>query len=216
MAAHSLAEAASSLHMGGLAIAAAAGSALVYVVAERRGREAWSHARARLSGGGPYRTSALADDRRHAAPPIVRAASVMGFTIAMLFVPGLLFALTKFEAEGIAFGLFPAVTLALVTMALVNARCAWLLLTRPPESSREATDAPLVSIMAHVFLLMIVAAHLTLSANDPEAPAHVLSSPLVYVGVSFAVASMVQAGLMLVAARAAVTPLRFVRHARPD
>ena len=202
---HTVTELATSLHVTTFALMAATGGAALFVVGERRGRDAWARASARLLGTGPYRSNALPADARPAttsraaesAPPLVRVAAILAFVVALLFAPWLVFALVKFRFDGVANGILPG-----VTMALVNARCAWLLLTRPPASTREAIDTAVALLIAHGILLVIGAAHLALGTDDPDFTYDGRTSPLVYLGVTFALASIVQAVLMLVAIKA--------------
>jgi hypothetical protein len=195
----SLASAVHSLHLTEVTVGAILTTVLLFVWLERRGRARWAQVPARLGAAlhGPYRSSAFAAEHRGGAPGLVRAASFAGLAVAHLFAPLTLAAFTRYPFDGISIPLVPG--LALV---LLNWCCAWLLLARSPHAESATRTGAVGSLLGNVALLGVAAAHFAaVELQRRQGIAHACSSSVTFLVIVFAVASILQALLMLAALR---------------
>ena len=170
----SLVDAARSLHVGEVAVAATACAALLFVWLERRGRSRWKQVPSGTveTSRQPYRATRVVAEYLERAPRRVRFAAFSSLAFVMLFGPLNLEALIEYPFDGIAIPLIPG--LALV---LLDAWCAYMLLVRSPLASAAARSGAVGSIMANVGLLILAAAHfVTVELQRRDGIEHACSS----------------------------------------
>jgi hypothetical protein len=135
------------------------------------------------------------------APRIVRGASFACFAFGHLFVPGLLFILTKFRFDGIGVPLIPGVGVAAVIWL-----CGWMLLWRSALAQEATRVAAVGSLALHVALFAMSVVHLAfIEAASPLGMHHVCSSSVAFVACFYSGAAIVQSLIILRALRAAPT-----------
>jgi hypothetical protein len=196
----SLVQAARSLHVSEVSLAALVGAALLFVWLERRGRWRWAQVPlATLEPlRDPYRSTTLVAAHLQRAPSLVRAAAFASLALCHVFVPLILIALIQYPFDGIAIPLVPGMALIVLNWA-----CAWLLLGRSPSAAAAARSGAMGSLMAHVGLLGIAAVHLvTVELQRRDGIEHACSSSVTFVVIVFALASVAQALIMMAALRA--------------
>jgi hypothetical protein len=206
----SLAEAARSLHVGEMALAATLCAGLMFLWLERRGRQQWKMVPSSTVGTSrqPYRASEVVAGHLDRAPRLVRFAAFSSLAFVMLFAPLNLEALLQYPFDGIAIPLIPG--LALV---LLDAWCAYMLLARSPLASAAARSGAIGSIMTNVGLLLLAAAHFAVvELQRRDGIEHACSSSVTFVVIVFAGASLVQALLTIAALNAHRNELDWRRH----
>ncbi|HEY6463919.1 MAG TPA: hypothetical protein VIY73_27300 [Polyangiaceae bacterium] len=196
----------SGLHLGTIAACALAGTFALYVWREYRGRARWSEVPVAVirTTVNPYRSSSVVTARLRRAPALVRAACFASFFVAHACAPLLLLAFTRFPFDGVSIPLIPG--LAIVA---ANWFSGWLLLGGSPAAAAAARTAAKASLFANVGLLGLAAAHLAMvELGRREGIEHACSASVTFVALVFAVVSILQAVLVLVAHRAHGAALR--------
>ncbi|HRG98473.1 MAG TPA: hypothetical protein PLR99_19610 [Polyangiaceae bacterium] len=175
-----------------LAHAAPLGGVVVYFREEAKSRAVWQAfpQAAEVLESNAYRSGGAVHTRHlERAPGVVRAAAASCFVMGAMFVPGLAWGL---------FGLIAAGAGLLSIPGLIIAAWLWLvgfkLLRGDPTGAVSAARAAAVSFYFNV-LLILGAAFAAALAGDP------LAFDLAALVGTYAVVSILQAGLMAVAAR---------------
>jgi hypothetical protein len=195
----SLASVARELHVGEVTLAAFATALVLYVWLERRGRYNWVGVpllRAAIDDH-PYRSSTVAVADMGRAPRLVRGAALCSLAFGHLFAPLVTLAVVRYPFDGISIPLMPGMALALLNWA-----CAWLLLSRSRLAVSAARSGAVGSLIANVGLVAIAGVHFVeVEMQRRDGIEHACSSSVTFVVIVFAVASVVEALLLLAALR---------------
>jgi hypothetical protein len=206
----SLASVAHEMHVGEITLTAIATALLLYVWLERRGRHCWVGLplRSTATDGHPYRSSTIAVEHMESAPKLVRLAALGSLTFGHFFGPLVALALVRYPFDGISIPLVPGMALALLNWA-----CAWLLLSRAKLAASVTRSGAVGSLIANVGLFAIAGVHFVeVEMQRRDGIEHACSSSVTFVVIVFAVASVVEALLLLAALRKHGEALAFRGH----
>jgi len=195
----SLVSVAIGLHVVELLVCALVTAWLLFTWLERRGRSRWMEVpqgSLRL-GRGPYRSSDCVAAHMLRAPRLVRGAAFGSLAFGHLFAPLIVLAVTEYPFDGVSIPLIPGIALTALNWA-----CAWLLLSRSPHAASAARSGAVGSLMANVGLLAIAGVHFVeVEMQRRDGIEHACSSSVTFVVIVFAVASVIQALVVLAALR---------------
>lgn len=176
---------------------------VVFAIADARTRARWMAVARVAREDGPYRSSDQTLRVAARAPRLVRAAAFGCFVFGHLFVPGLVFTLTRFRFDGIGVSLIPGVGVAAVIWL-----CGWLLLSGSALAREASRVTAIGSLALHVALLAMSFVHLaTIEAESPLGMRHVCSSSVAFIAFFYAFAAILQSVLILRALGARALPL---------
>jgi hypothetical protein len=196
----SLASVARSLHVGEVALAALASAVLLFVWLERHGRRQWIRVPLGIArtGHDPYRSSAFVMAYMARAPALVRTSAFVSIAFGHLFAPLVPLAVLRYPFDGVSIPLIPGMALA-----LANWSCAGLLLARSRHATSAARSGAVGSLMANIGLLGVAGVHFVeVEMQRRDGIEHACSSSVTFIVLVFAVASVLQALVVLAALRA--------------
>jgi hypothetical protein len=144
----------------------------------------------------PYRSATFVESYMKGPPLLVRAASLSCFGFGLVFVPGLVFALTTFRFDGLGVALIPGIAVATAVWL-----CGILLLRRSPIAPEAARTAASVSLVMNVALVVLSGLHLAVVDAQLGGTVHECSASVALTACLFATLAVPQALLMLAATR---------------
>jgi hypothetical protein len=174
-------------------------ASVVFTLVEKKWRRRWRAVPlgVALVATGPYRSASVVARHFVRAPAMVRIAAASSIVFGQVFLPALVFALMVMPFDGIAIALLPGI---LVTVATWS--CGLLLLYRAPTVTTSARSSALAALLSNFGLLTLCAVHAGYVEYDPNYGIHEASNSVPAVAFVFAIASTVQAALVLFTIRA--------------